>query len=58
MEKKRLLFITDLEERPSSAALFADAAESREVMTTMALGEEGGDMTTMAVGEECGLHYE
>lgn len=24
------------------------------VMTTMAVGEEGGTVTTMAVGEECG----
>ncbi len=57
--EKRHLFISELEVRPSSSALFVDAGESREMMTTMAVGEEGGGtMTTMAVGEECGLQYE
>lgn len=57
MDKKRL-FISELEVRKSSAPLFAEAADSRETVTTYAIGEEGGDMTTMAVGEECGLHYD
>lgn len=55
--KPTKMFIEELENRPSTEALFA--GNKRNLMvTTMALGEEGGDIyTTMAVGEEGGACY-
>jgi hypothetical protein len=41
--------------RPSAVTTMAVGEEGGERITTLALGEEGGVLTTMAVGEEgCG----
>ncbi|GIP33309.1 hypothetical protein [Paenibacillus sp. J2TS4] len=57
MEAKKL-FITELEVRKSSAPLFSNSSDSPSIITTHAIGEEGGDFTTMAIGEECGFTYD
>lgn len=50
------LFIEELEVRHSRAELFAQSEKRGPIeVTTMAIGEEGGDRyTTMAIGEEGG----
>ncbi|MCQ6563040.1 hypothetical protein [Paenibacillus mendelii] len=53
--KKTVLFITELETRRTNQALFTNEEKGRLDVTTMAVGEEGGDIyTTMAIGEEGG----
>ncbi len=53
MKKKKKLFIEELEVRQSSSPLFVSPIDP--IMTTMALGEEGGGFyTTQSIGEEGG----
>lgn len=53
---KSRLFIEELEVRRSREELFVQSEQTSEFqVTTMAIGEEGGDRyTTMAIGEEGG----
>lgn len=54
VEKKKKLFIEELEVRQSSSPLFVAPVDPGHA-TTMAIGEEGGSViTTQAVGEEGG----
>ncbi|MDI3329057.1 MAG: hypothetical protein QJR06_10920 [Alicyclobacillaceae bacterium] len=56
MAKKRL-FIEQLEERQSTSPLFVAPVDPSLIVTTMAVGEEGGHYTTLAVGEEGATSY-
>lgn len=52
---KKKLFIEELEERKSSSPLFVAPCDPSNVVTTFAVGEEGGTVTTEAIGEEGGF---